>query len=214
MTIIVTSITKLIRLVLLEVHVSVTCTITMHYLPYNIDSISPICNCFCEITWLCLHHSNVLTLENLQFILLNQLRQEKCELEETLEKEQEYQVNKLMRRIEKLQADVVSKQTTLEQVCHWLSLFFLTISCCNFMFGKLFGICVLLSMSLRKGNHCILSIPLPVGIILTHLEQHCDSGGGRAFKGTKRNSCFPSPKLLCLIRHSMTHIIQLVSRDV
>ena len=45
-----------------------------------------------------------------------QLRQEKCELEETLEKEQEYQVNKLMRRIEKLQAEVVSKQATLEQV--------------------------------------------------------------------------------------------------
>jgi len=47
---------------------------------------------------------------------VNQLRQEKCELEETLEKEQEYQVNKLMRRIEKLQAEVVSKQATLEQV--------------------------------------------------------------------------------------------------
>jgi len=46
----------------------------------------------------------------------HQLRQEKCELEETLEKEQEYQVNKLMRRIEKLQAEVVSKQATLEQV--------------------------------------------------------------------------------------------------
>ena len=45
-----------------------------------------------------------------------QLRQEKCELEVTLEKEQEYQVNKLMRRIEKLQAEVVSKQATLEQV--------------------------------------------------------------------------------------------------
>lgn len=47
---------------------------------------------------------------------VNQLRQEKCELEETLEKEQEYQVNKLMRRIEKLQAEVVSKQATLDQV--------------------------------------------------------------------------------------------------
>jgi len=47
---------------------------------------------------------------------VNQLRQEKCELEETLEKEQECQVNKLMRRIEKLQAEVVSKQATLEQV--------------------------------------------------------------------------------------------------
>jgi len=48
--------------------------------------------------------------------VVDQLRQEKCELEETLEKEQEYQVNKLMRRIEKLQAEVVSKQVTLEQV--------------------------------------------------------------------------------------------------
>lgn len=45
-----------------------------------------------------------------------QLRQEKVELEETLEKEQEYQVNKLMRKIEKLERDTVSKQTTLEQV--------------------------------------------------------------------------------------------------
>jgi len=49
-------------------------------------------------------------------IVCLKLRQEKCELEETLEKEQEYQVNKLMRRIEKLQAEVVSKQATLEQV--------------------------------------------------------------------------------------------------
>ena len=48
--------------------------------------------------------------------VVDQLRQEKCELEETLEKEQEYQVNKLMRRIEKLQAEVVSKQATLDQV--------------------------------------------------------------------------------------------------
>ena len=45
-----------------------------------------------------------------------QLRQEKVELEQTLEKEQEYQVNKLMRKIERLEADTLSKQTTLEQV--------------------------------------------------------------------------------------------------
>ena len=45
-----------------------------------------------------------------------QLRQEKVELEETLEKEQEYQVNKLMRKIEKLERDTVTKQATLEQV--------------------------------------------------------------------------------------------------
>lgn len=45
-----------------------------------------------------------------------QLRQEKIELEETLEKEQEAQINKLMRKIEKLEADTYSKQQTLEQV--------------------------------------------------------------------------------------------------
>ena len=45
-----------------------------------------------------------------------QLRQEKCELEQTLEKEQEYQVNKLMRKIEKLEAETLSKQTILEQL--------------------------------------------------------------------------------------------------
>jgi len=37
-------------------------------------------------------------------------------LEQTLEQEQEYQVNKLMRKIDKLESDVTSKQTTLEQV--------------------------------------------------------------------------------------------------
>lgn len=52
------------------------------------------------------------------FIFLFQLRQEKCELEETLEKEQEYQVNKLMRKIEKLEAETLSKQTILEQVSY------------------------------------------------------------------------------------------------
>jgi coiled-coil domain-containing protein 6 len=49
-------------------------------------------------------------------LLLSQLRQEKCELEQTLEKEQEYQVNKLMRKIERLEAETLSKQTILEQV--------------------------------------------------------------------------------------------------
>ena len=48
--------------------------------------------------------------------IIFQLRQEKVELEQTLEKEQEYQVNKLMRKIEKLEADTISKQATLEQV--------------------------------------------------------------------------------------------------
>lgn len=44
------------------------------------------------------------------------MRQEKIQLEQTLEQEQEYQVNKLMRKIDKLESDVTSKQTTLEQV--------------------------------------------------------------------------------------------------
>lgn len=45
-----------------------------------------------------------------------QLRNEKVELEQTLEKEQEYQVNKLMRKIEKLERETSTKQITLEQV--------------------------------------------------------------------------------------------------
>ena len=49
-----------------------------------------------------------------------QLRQEKIQLEQTLEQEQEYQINKLMRKIDKLESDVTSKQTTLEQVITFL----------------------------------------------------------------------------------------------
>ena len=49
-------------------------------------------------------------------VYFDQLRQEKIQLEQTLEQEQEYQVNKLMRKIDKLESDVTSKQTTLEQV--------------------------------------------------------------------------------------------------
>ena len=49
------------------------------------------------------------------------LRQEKIQLEQTLEQEQEYQVNKLMRKIDKLESDVTSKQTTLEQVINLLN---------------------------------------------------------------------------------------------
>lgn len=45
-----------------------------------------------------------------------QLRQEKCKLEQTLEQEQECLVNKLMRKIEKLQAETDNKQTNLEQL--------------------------------------------------------------------------------------------------
>ena len=44
------------------------------------------------------------------------MRQEKVQLEETLEKEQEYQVNKLMRKIDKLEAETESKQNTLDQL--------------------------------------------------------------------------------------------------
>ena len=44
-----------------------------------------------------------------------QLRAEKCKLEQTLEQEQECLVNKLMRKIEKLEAETEAKQTNLEQ---------------------------------------------------------------------------------------------------
>lgn len=49
--------------------------------------------------------------------LLNfQLQHEKAELEQHLEQEQEFQVNKLMKKIKKLENDTISKQLTLEQV--------------------------------------------------------------------------------------------------
>ena len=38
------------------------------------------------------------------------------QLEQTLEQEQEFQVNKLIRRIERLEAETISKQHLLEQV--------------------------------------------------------------------------------------------------
>lgn len=47
---------------------------------------------------------------------LDQLRQEKCKLEQTLEQEQECLVNKLMRKIEKLEAETSAKQSNLEQL--------------------------------------------------------------------------------------------------
>ncbi|CAG0883718.1 unnamed protein product [Cyprideis torosa] len=47
---------------------------------------------------------------------LNQLRQEKVQLEQTLECEQESLVNKLMKKIEKLEAETVTKQESLEQL--------------------------------------------------------------------------------------------------
>lgn len=43
-----------------------------------------------------------------------QLRQEKVELEQTLEQEQECLVNKLMRKIEKLETETAAKQNDLE----------------------------------------------------------------------------------------------------
>ncbi len=47
---------------------------------------------------------------------LFQLQHEKAELEQHLEQEQEFQVNKLMKKIKKLENDTISKQLTLEQV--------------------------------------------------------------------------------------------------
>ena len=47
---------------------------------------------------------------------VKQLRQEKVQLEHTLEQEQECLVNKLMRKIEKLETETSSKQTTLDQL--------------------------------------------------------------------------------------------------
>lgn len=47
-------------------------------------------------------------------IVYFQLRQEKVELEQTLEQEQECLVNKLMRKIEKLETETAAKQNDLE----------------------------------------------------------------------------------------------------
>lgn len=56
--------------------------------------------------------SESLTVHSLVF----QLQHEKAELEQHLEQEQEFQVNKLMKKIKKLENDTISKQLTLEQV--------------------------------------------------------------------------------------------------
>ena len=50
------------------------------------------------------------------FFFIFQLQHEKAELEQHLEQEQEFQVNKLMKKIKKLENDTISKQLTLEQV--------------------------------------------------------------------------------------------------
>ncbi|GIY21881.1 coiled-coil domain-containing protein 6 [Caerostris extrusa] len=55
-------------------------------------------------------------LTNDLFRKLSQLRQEKVNLEQTLEHEQEALVNKLMRKIEKLEAQTQAKQQNLEQL--------------------------------------------------------------------------------------------------
>lgn len=49
-----------------------------------------------------------------------QLQHEKAELEQHLEQEQEFQVNKLMKKIKKMENETISKQLTLEQVGHIL----------------------------------------------------------------------------------------------
>jgi len=49
-------------------------------------------------------------------VVLLQLRNEKSELEGTLAREQEHQMQKLMKHIERLQNEVSSKQETLDQV--------------------------------------------------------------------------------------------------
>ena len=48
------------------------------------------------------------------YLYIFQLRNEKAQLEHTLEQEQECLVNKLMRRIEKLESETTAKQTNLE----------------------------------------------------------------------------------------------------
>jgi len=50
-----------------------------------------------------------------------QLRNEKSELEGTLAREQEHQMEKLLKHIERLQNEVSSKQETLDQVNYFVS---------------------------------------------------------------------------------------------
>ena len=49
-----------------------------------------------------------------------QLRNEKSELEGTLAREQEHQMEKLLKHIERLQNEVSSKQETLDQVNYFI----------------------------------------------------------------------------------------------
>ncbi len=64
--------------------------------------------------WVC--SASVLLLFSYVLSFLFQLQHEKAELEQHLEQEQEFQVNKLMKKIKKLENDTISKQLTLEQV--------------------------------------------------------------------------------------------------
>jgi coiled-coil domain-containing protein 6 len=50
------------------------------------------------------------------FFIFFQLRHEKVQLEHTLEQEQECLVNKLMRRIEKLETETTCKQSSLDNL--------------------------------------------------------------------------------------------------
>lgn len=49
---------------------------------------------------------------------MNQLREEKVQLEKTLEEEQTVLVNKLMRKIKKLESETTEKQLNLERLRH------------------------------------------------------------------------------------------------
>ena len=57
--------------------------------------------------------------DNVRFVF--QLRQEKVQLEHTLEQEQECLVNKLMRRIEKLETETTSKQVCSQTLSLFLT---------------------------------------------------------------------------------------------
>lgn len=64
--------------------------------------------------------SSNMTLKCFFFLCPPQLQHEKAELEQHLEQEQEFQVNKLMKKIKKMENETISKQLTLEQVDLWV----------------------------------------------------------------------------------------------
>ena len=64
-----------------------------------------------------------------------QLRNEKSELEGTLAREQEHQMQKLMKHIERLQNEVSNKQETLDQVT--------ATHCAPLQFVSFFSVCVI-----------------------------------------------------------------------